>query len=73
MTWTYSGDPSTTSRDAVRYRSGLTDKDDQLVSDEEIAYVLAESAGDVVTATVSILDALAVRFSGMRRPGERRP
>lgn len=36
MTWTYSGDPSDSDRDMVRYIIGDTETDDQLVTDEEI-------------------------------------
>ena len=40
MTWNYSGDPSLSSRDAVRFLIGDTDPNDPLVTDEEIAYAL---------------------------------
>jgi hypothetical protein len=38
--WTYSGDPRDSDRDAVRFLIGDTNESDQLVSDEEIAYML---------------------------------
>lgn len=38
--WTYSGDPRDSNRDAVRFLIGDTDENDQLISDEEIAYML---------------------------------
>ncbi len=41
MTWTYSGDPSSSDKDEVRFLVGDTDTSDQLVSDEEINYALA--------------------------------
>ncbi len=43
MTWTYSGNPSASDKDAVRYLIGDTDTNNQLLSDEEIAYDLTRS------------------------------
>lgn len=40
MGWTYSGNPASSARDEVRYLIGDTNKDDQQVSDEEIAWAL---------------------------------
>lgn len=41
MTWTYSGDPSTSELDAVRFALGDTDTSFQLMQNEEINYVIA--------------------------------
>jgi hypothetical protein len=41
--WTYSGDPATSDKDEVRFLMGDTDDDFQLMSDEEIAYVIAKA------------------------------
>lgn len=43
MTWTYTPD-FTQSRDKVRFLIGDTNTNDQLVSDEEIAFALAQNA-----------------------------
>ena len=40
MGWTYSGDPSASGRDEVRFLIGDTDQDDQLLTDEEIDYTI---------------------------------
>lgn len=42
MTWTYSGDPSASDRDQVRFLIGDTDSTDKQLQDEEIAYLLAQ-------------------------------
>jgi len=42
MTWHYSGNPAASDRDAVRYKLGDVNEDEQLVRDEEIAYALSE-------------------------------
>lgn len=41
MTWTYSGDPTTSDRDEVRFLIGDTDARHPLLSDAEIAYGIA--------------------------------
>lgn len=43
MTWSYSGDPSASTRDAVRFLLGDTDDTDQVFSDEEIDWLLTET------------------------------
>lgn len=42
MTWTYSGNPSASALDEVRFLIGDTDTTDQLLSNEEINYQIAE-------------------------------
>lgn len=56
MAWTYSGDPSANARDAIRFLIGDTDTDDQLLTDEEIAWVNTETSG-TATGTVGLYDA----------------
>lgn len=56
MTWTYSGNPSATAKDAIRFLIGDTDTNDQLLSDEEIAWVNTEASG-TSTSTSDLYDA----------------
>ena len=56
MTWTYSGDPSDSARDAIRFLCGDTDSTEELLSDEEIAWVNTEASGSA-TSTDSLYDA----------------
>lgn len=42
MSWSYSGDPSSSQKDEVRFLLGDTDVANQLISDEEIAYLLTK-------------------------------
>lgn len=58
MTWTYSGNPASSARDAIRFLIGDTDTTDQLLSDEEIAWVNTEASG-TSTATTNLYDAAA--------------
>ena len=62
MTWTYSGNPSGTNRDAIRFMIGDTDNTDQLVTDEEIAYALAQE-GNVYVSAARICRSLASRYA----------
>src|SRR5690606_25432890 len=62
VTWTYSGDPSSTDRDAVRFLIGDTDTDDPQVSDEEIDYLLT-SHGSVNAAALGAARAILARYS----------
>lgn len=63
--WSYSGDPELTTKDAVRFLIGDTDEDDQQVSDEEIAYLLTQTGDSASLAAVTAAGALASKFSRM--------
>jgi hypothetical protein len=41
MTWTYSGNPAASALDQVRFITGDTDSTDQLLSNEEIAWLIS--------------------------------
>ena len=56
MSWTYGGDPAANARDAIRFLIGDTDTTDQLLTDEEIAWVNTESSG-TSTGTTALYDA----------------
>ena len=53
MTWTYSGNPADSALDAIRFLIGDTDTTDQLVTNEEIAWMNLD-----VTGSASSTDAL---------------
>ncbi len=44
MTWTYSGDPSTSTKDQVRFLIGDTQSSDPILQDAEINWLLTENA-----------------------------
>ncbi|HLT92462.1 MAG TPA: hypothetical protein VKZ85_16125 [Woeseiaceae bacterium] len=52
MTWSYSGDPGLSAKDEVRFLVGDTDPGEQLVTDEEIEYALAEEGSARAAAVV---------------------
>jgi len=64
MTWTYGGDPSTPPRDTVRFLIGDTDSSNELLSDGEIAYLLAQWNNDTYVAATHACEALASKFAG---------
>lgn len=67
MTWTYSGDPTTSPRDAVRFWCQDTLAERPLLADEEIDYLVGLAAPiwdhDVATAALAA-DAIVAKFSG---------
>lgn len=62
MGWTYSGDPANSDNDTVRFLVADTDTNDQLISDEEIAYLLDEH-GDTMLAAIGAAEQLAYKFA----------
>jgi hypothetical protein len=64
MTWSYSGDPAASEKDAVRFLIGDTDTNDQLLSNEEILYTISLT-GDVYEAAHDSAYAIASKFSRM--------
>jgi len=63
VTWTYGGDPAASPLAEVRFLVGLTDELDQLVSDEEIAYTLAQAANDTSEAAARVAEHLSSVFA----------
>lgn len=62
MTFTYTGDPSVSDRDKVRFLIGDTDSTDALVSDEEIEWSLGE-AGSIYQAAHDLCTVIASKFA----------
>jgi hypothetical protein len=65
-TWTFSGDPAASDKDAVRHKVGDTNCDKQIVSDEAIEYELAQFPGDprrVLKASINVAKAIAAYFA----------
>ena len=60
--FTYSGDPASSDRDAVRFHAGDTDRDLAELEDEEIDYALGLQP-DVKLAAAELLEALAAKYS----------
>jgi len=63
MTFNYSGDPSTSTRNYVRFLISDTDSTDALFSDEELNYVISEWSGDAYNAARECAEILIARFS----------
>ena len=80
MTWSYSGNPASSNRDSVRFLIFDTDTNDQLLSNEEIDYVLTKET-NVHMAAAMCAEALAAKFArdidrsviGMSANPSRRP
>lgn len=64
MTWSYTGDPADSTKDAVRFLIGDTDTSDQLLTDEEIDYTV-DSSGSLYQAAHDSAYAIASTFARM--------
>jgi hypothetical protein len=63
VTFTYSGDPSSSTRDAVRFLIQDTDTTDQLMQNAEIQWLLDSANDSVYQAAHDACYALASRFN----------
>lgn len=63
MSWSYSGNPSSSTLDEVRFLIGDTDTTDQLIQNEEITYLLTETDGNVYEAAIYAARSIAAKFS----------
>ena len=61
MSWSYSGDPSKSDLDRVRFLVGDTDIDDKLFSNEEINYVIDQHG--IPSAAYRVAQNLVAKFS----------
>ena len=57
--WTYSGDPSLSAKDEVRWLAGDTSTGNQLVTDSEIAYALTQESSNVYRAAALVCESIA--------------
>lgn len=60
--WTYSGDPAASTSDAVRFLVGDTDSARKLVDDREIAWAIAQSGNQYISAAL-VCEALASKYA----------
>lgn len=68
MTWEYSGDPSSSARDEIRFLIGDTDSTFPLLQDAEIDYLIAKwapSYGDPIWTAAVAAELVATKFAGV--------
>jgi hypothetical protein len=66
MSWNYSGDPADSDLDAVRFYVQDTDTLDQLISDEEIEFLIAQWVpvyGSLIMVASMAAEAIAAKFA----------
>ena len=63
MTWSYSGDPSETEKDALRFKLSDTDKANPIFSDEELQYLLDEYGDNPDMLEYQIFSQAATKFA----------
>jgi hypothetical protein len=65
MTWTYSGNPQSSTKDTVRYLIGDTVEASPMLQDEEIYFALSEVGNNIYRAASNSCYNLAALFTGM--------
>src|SRR5262245_20769600 len=63
MSWNYSGNPSSSPKDDVRFHVGDTDSCDQLLKDGKIKYLLSQSNNSVIAAAIRGCEMIAIKFA----------
>ena len=63
MTWTYTADPTSSKKDAVRFLVGDTNDSDQLITDEEINWSLTEVNYEPYRAASNVAYTIASIFA----------
>lgn len=63
MVWTYSGDPSVSNKDHVRFLIGDTDSGDPQLHDAEISHLLAVSSDNVYEAAIDAAQSLMAKYA----------
>lgn len=62
MSWSYSGNPADSPKDSIRFLVQDTDENDQLVTDEEIEWIV-EHEGNLYKSASKIAKTIAAKFS----------
>ena len=65
MTWTYTNNPTESSRDALRLAVGDTMENDPRLSDEEVEHFLGLYPDSLDLAAAKAAEAIAARYSSM--------
>lgn len=63
MTWSYSGDPRNSRVDEVRFLVGDTNVDDQLLTDEEILFMIDTERKNIFYIAATVAETIAGKFS----------
>lgn len=65
MTWSYTGNPASSPKDAVRFLIGDTDKCAELLQDDEIKYLLSQYNNAPMNAAIRACEVIMAKFSRM--------
>jgi len=60
--WSYSGDPKSSSLDAVRYLVRDTDSADPVILDDEIEFALSQNGNNLYRSAADVCDAIALEL-----------
>lgn len=67
MSWTYSGNPASSDKDALRFTIGDTNPEDPELQDEELIFVLeAAGAGNITKAGIISLRRILAKYKSLQ-------
>lgn len=61
--WTYSGNPANSAKDQTRFLIGDTNESDQLLSDQEIEWLLSQYNNTPINAAIRATESIIGKFS----------
>jgi hypothetical protein len=64
-TWSYSGNPGSSPKDATRFLIGDTNQCDQLLQDAEITWILGQYNNSPINAAIRCVETIMSKFSRM--------
>src|SRR4051812_43738973 len=63
MVWSYSGDPNSSTKDAVRFYVQDIIREDPQVNDEEVEFLLTDEGDDVLRAAARTAEVIAAKYA----------
>jgi hypothetical protein len=66
VSWSYSGDPSNSPLDELRFLLGDTDPDCPILSDEELNYILGKANNDMQAAVLASLQIIVIKYARLK-------
>lgn len=69
--WSYSGNPASSALDETRFRMGDTNVADQLLSNDEVTFLLTQNANDPLAAAISGVRSL-IAAAARTEPGTKK-
>jgi len=66
VSWTYTDNPQSCPRDALRFKVGDTNEEDPLLTDAQCDFLLNDYSGDILQAAIEACRSLAAKFAAAK-------